>query len=82
MEVDATRRTVRILISTQVAIIKTHCTRHLDEPAADLGGFPAWLTTPFALFFEMLMILIFPMEIHELRKDGELVGISTTCAAA
>ena len=28
----------------------------------------------------MLMILIFPMEIHELRKDGELVGISTTCA--
>ena len=53
----------------------------MDEPAADLGGFPAWLTTPFALFFEMLMILIFPMEIHELRKDGELVGISTTCAA-
>mmetsp|Transcript_470 Transcript_470/g.1524 ORF Transcript_470/g.1524 Transcript_470/m.1524 type:complete len:448 (-) Transcript_470:115-1458(-) len=63
-----------------VAIIKTHCARHMATDG-DMAGFPPWLTTPFAMLFEVLMILCFPMDLHELRKrdTGEVVAISTTC---
>jgi len=40
-----------------VAIIKTHCARHMATDG-DMAGFPPWLTTPFAMLFEVLMCAV------------------------
>lgn len=59
--------------------------RHASNPAtSEIAGFPAWLTVPFTVLFEILMIVLFSSELVELRKaDGseEVVALTTFTAA-
>jgi hypothetical protein len=67
-----------------VKIIWEHCIRSMScADKAEMNGLPWWATCPFCFVFELMMVMVFPMEITELRKNYtfELVGLSTYCAA-
>jgi len=67
-----------------VKIIWEHCIRSMScADKAEMNGLPWWTTCPFCFVFELMMVMVFPMEITELRKNYtfELVGLSTYCAA-
>jgi len=53
-----------------VKIIWEHCIRSMScADKAEMNGLPWWTTCPFCFVFELMMVMVFPMEITELRKS-------------